>query len=198
MAVKTYEMDEEEFLTNQKLRATVAKIMANPEGKLLVQKAHKLVDPNAATPDLDARKPIDDALGVVSTQIAELKAQREADNAEREKRERLVELNGNIETGIAKLRKDGWTDDGIKGVREIMETKGILDPEIAAAYFEKQHPPAAPVIPQSMSAFDYLNQPAEGGDEFLKALINSRGDSNGALDKRIHETLSEARGNPRR
>jgi hypothetical protein len=51
--------------------------------------------------------------------------------------------------------------------------KGIIEPEIAAAYFEKQHPPAAPVMPNSMSAFDYLNQPAEGGDEFIYGARNN-------------------------
>ena len=71
----TIEIDESELGNLKKIQATIAKISTNPEGKRLLQKAHKLIDPNAVTPDLDADAEKEKLTGEMGTQVAELKAQ---------------------------------------------------------------------------------------------------------------------------
>jgi len=194
---KLVEVDEEAFLNNEKLRKTVATIMAHPKAKLLVQQAHKLVDPNASTPDLDAQTSLDEPIGALKQELAEMRKQAAEDKADRERQERINALKSTVEREIAELRSEGWQDEGLKAVQEVMDTKGIMSPKDAAAIVEKNHPPATPIIPSSFSAHDYLHQPAEGGDEFLKALLATRGESDGVLNKKVAETLAEARGQRR-
>ena len=86
----------------------------------------------------------------MSKTVADLRKEIADDKAEREKKIRLDALNGTVEGGLAKLRRAGWTDEGLTEVRKLMDEKGILDSEIAAAYYEKQHPPQTPATPSGV------------------------------------------------
>lgn len=191
------EIDEEEVRANQALRATVGAILSNPKAKLLVQQAQKLVNPNAVTPELDQQRVVAEPVDEIRKEIATLRKEREDEKAEREQREKLAALNGNIETGIAALKREGWTEEGIKGVRDLMDKHGILDVEIAAAAFEKKHPPAAPASPSGSGAWNFLEMEGDG-DADLKKLIETKGESNVLLDKMIRDSLNETRGASRR
>lgn len=189
------EVDEDELVRDRKLRAVVAKIYSNPKAKLLLQQAHKEVDPEAQTPDLDAQKPIDDAISGMKQELSNFIAETKKEKAEREDRERLESLNGRITSGLADLKRQGWTEQGIKGVQELMEKYGIVDPEIAASHYEKLHPPATPAMPGGTGAWNFLEMPAED-DVDLKKLIETKGESAPLLDKMVRETLAETRGQP--
>ena len=134
----TVEIDEAEFANLKRVRDTVAKIAAQPEGKKLMQKAHKLVDPNAVTPDLDEDEKKIAAQTEWQKKFEDLQSKIDAKDAEREKNEKLASLNSKMESGRRALRDAGWTKEGIEGVEKLMEDKGILDHEIAAAFIEKQ------------------------------------------------------------
>lgn len=192
------EVDEVEFLNNQKLKNTVANIMRHPKAKLLVEQAQKMVDPNAPTPNLDAQAPLDERFGAVSKEVDELKKQLAAEKDENTRKNQLAELNARVESGIKKLREQGWTDEGIKGVREIMEAKGLLDAEDAAAIFEKQHPPQTPIVPTAGSgSWDFIGSTETGSDESLKRLVASRGESEGVTDQMTRDILNDVRGQRR-
>lgn len=169
----TVEMDEVELQRLQKQDRTVHALMANPKAKRKIFEAYKEHDPNARIPELEmeaaARQPVE----ALEKTVTELRKEIADDKAEREKEARLNALNGTVENGMAKLRRAGWTDDGLTEVRKLMDERGILDPEIAAAYYEKQHPPQNPASPSGgVGGWDFT-APVED-DSYTKKLLSSK------------------------
>lgn len=193
---KLVEVDEEQLLRDKNLRAQVERIMANTDARLLVEQAAKIVDKDAKTPLLDQRKVVEEPVSKIEKKLDEFIAAQNKDREEREAKAKREEINTQVSAGIARLRAAGWTDDGIKGVEKIMEEKGILDADIAAAYFEKQHPPQAPVKSGGTGAWNFLDQ-APDGDADLKKLVENRGQSEGLIDKMAMDALAEIRGSRR-
>lgn len=191
------EVDEVELLNSRQLRDTVSKILNHPKAGPLVEEALKMVDPNAKTPRLDAVKIQNEPLEAMEKKFNDFVAETKKEKTEREDRERVAKLTANFEAGRTQLRQAKWTDDGIKKLEEFMEAKGIIDHEIAAAAFEKLHPPATPVMPGGTGAWNFLEMPSDG-DADLKKLIESKGENNSLLDKMAHDALNEVRGQPRR
>ena len=193
----TIEIDEGEFANLKRIRETVAKIAAVPEGKKLMQKAHKLVDPNAVTPDLDEDEKKIAAQTEWQKKFEDLQSKIDAKDAEREKNEKLASLNSKMESGRRALRDAGWTKEGIEGVEKLMEDKGILDHEIAAAFIEKQNPPQEVMSPRAFGGFNFVEQPKDE-DAFLKALLDSKGDDDNAVLRAAADAVSDLRGAARR
>lgn len=193
------EVDESEFAALKRVRDTVAKIANAPDAKKLLQKAHKLVDPNAVTPDLDADDAKEKDKSESQKQIDELKAQIAADKAEREKNETLARLNTKFEAGRAKLKNERrYTPQGIERVEKFMEERGIADHEIAADHLERQDgPPPEVMSPRAFGSFNFI-EPPKDDDTFVKALLESKGDDDGAVLKAAVEAVGDLRGNARR
>lgn len=191
------EVDENEFRHSQQLRQVLSKVLEHPKAGVLAEQALKMVDPNAATPRLDRMNQIQEPLSEAQKQINELKDQIAADKAEREKHEKLAAISAKVESGKSQLRREGWTEEGIKGVEKIMEDRGLLDPLDAAAIFEKQHPPAMPASPSGVGAWNFMDQVAEG-EQDLKKLIETRGESDLLADHMARTALAEVRGQSRR
>ncbi len=186
------EIDEEQVRRDAALRTTISNMLKNPRAKLLMEQAHKEVDPNASTPELDTLKLVHESTSAVREEIAELKAQRAADKQEREQAATIDAINKKVENGFAKLRQQGVTQAGIDGVRKLMDEEGILNPEIAWAHFERLNPPQAPVQ-QSTGGWDFLSMPQEGGED-LKRLVETKGENDRLVDKMAFEALKEIRG----
>lgn len=192
------EVDEEEVRKARSLRDTVAAIWNDPTTKLEFQKVVKKKFPGAVTPELDAAAVVESQTGGVTKEVEELKKQIAADKAEREQQDKLRSLETNYAAGFDKLRRNGWTEEGIEGVKKIMEEKGILDHDIAAAYFEKQHPPQDLISPNGRTgAWNFMDDVREDESD-LKKLIESKGENNALLDKMAREALTEVRGQSRR
>ena len=191
------EIEESEFKNLDRIRQTVAKIAAVPEGKKLMQKAHKLVDPNAVTPDLDEDEKKAAAQTEWQKKFEELQAKIDAKEAEREKNEKLASLNSKMESGRRALRDEGWTKEGIEGVEKLMEDKGILDHEIAAAFIQKQNPPQEVMSPRAFGGFNFVEQPKEE-DAFLKAMLDSKGEDDNAVLRAAVDAVGDMRGHGRR
>lgn len=194
---KKIEVDEEQLLFDTKLRNTVASMMKHPKAKLLVQEAHKMVDPEAITPDLDNAKIAQEPVKQLAEKFDAFVAETKKDKEEREKAEKLAKLNDNFENGRKMLKAQKWTEDGIKKLEEFMEQNGIINHEVAAAAFEKLHPPATPVVPSSTGSWNFLELQPDG-DADLKKLIESKGENSSLLDKMANDAISEVRGQPRR
>ena len=186
-----------EFAALKRVRDTVAKIANTPEAKKLMQKAHKLVDPNAVTPDLDADEAETKTKTEWQTKFQELEAKIAADKAEREKNDNLAALNSKFEAGRAALRDQRYTPEGIEAVEKFMNDRGIPDHLVAAAYLEKQNPPQEVMNPRAFGSFNFI-EPPKDDDTFLKALLNSKGDDDSAVLKAAVEAVGDLRGNARR
>ena len=193
----TIEIEEAEFKNLNRIRDTIAQIGAVPEGKRLLQKAHKLVDPKALTPELDE----DENTAKVTTEFEkkfnDLQAKIEADKAEREKNESLAALNAKFEAGRKALRDQRYTKEGIEAVEKFMDERGIPDHAIAAAYLEKQNPPQEIMSPRAFGSFNFI-EPPKDDDAFLKALLESKGDDDSAVLKAAVEAVGDLRGAGRR
>lgn len=191
------EVDEDEYRRDVKLRQTVATILANPKAKRVLQEAHKMADPAAITPELDADKALAEREGGIRKEFDDYRKEQADKEAKREQDDKMAALNARYEGGRAKLRGNKWTEDGIKAVEKIMEEQGILDHEIAAAYFEKQNPPQAPSMPGGTGAWNFLEMPTDT-DADLKRLVETKGENNVLLDKMAQSALAEIRGVSRR
>ena len=198
------EVDEVQLQQSHKLKQTVENWLKNPKAKRKILEAQKLVDPKADIPELDEPDPIEALRAESTKEIADLKKQIEEDKANRERDGRLAQLQTLKDNGIKILRTERrYLDDGIKSIEKIMEEKGILDPLDAAAIFERDHPPQAPVQQTGSGGWNFGELPASTDDadekyvdQLLKAGKN--GISDGALMQRVGNTINEVRGTARR
>ena len=186
------EVDEVELQKSKKLRDTVEKMLKNPKTRRSFLEAHKTVDPETPIPEIDSAAPVLEAVDATTKRIADLEKKIETDAAERERTAKLQSLESKRTDGIALLRRAGWTSEGIAGVEKIMEEQGILDPAIAAAYFEKQHPPQAPVKPSGSGGWNFAEAPAEE-NTYTKKLLETKGQVDGIVDREAHDALQEFR-----
>ena len=168
------ELDEVELQRLQKQDRTVQTLMSNPQAKKKIFEAYKVVQPDARIPELDIEEAAKAPVVELEKTVKALQTQIDTDKAEREKEAKLAALTGSVESGMAKLRRSGWTDDGLAEVRKLMDERGIIDPEIAAAFYEKQHPPQAPATPSGVGGWNFMEPPADE-DAYVKAITSSKG-----------------------
>lgn len=191
----TIEVDEAAFQSNQALAKRVQAMLAHPEARKKVLSAYKDIDPNAVIPEIDAKKPVEEAISQISEKfdkfVEEQKAERAKEREEAQRNEVALKFNA----GRAKLRDQyGVTEEGLKKVEELMASAGIIDHEIAYAAFSKLNPEPEPAPPSPNFGFRQIfGDQSKNPDEFLKAMHASRGGDEAALDKRIYEVLQETR-----
>ena len=193
------EVDEVELLRLRKQDQTVQHIWGNPKARRKIQEAVKEADPNMRIPELEIEEAAKAPVMALEKTVADLQKQIADDKAEREKNDKLNALNHSVETGFGKLRKSGWTDDGLVEVKKLMEERGIIDPEIAAAYYEKQHPPQVPATPSGVGAWNF-GEVADDTDAYSKALMASKNaaENDSLVMREAGKALQEIRGASRR
>jgi len=193
------EVDEVDLQRLRKQDQTVHALLANPKAKRKILEAYKDVVPDAKIPELEIEEAAKAPVMELQKQVSELQKKLDDDKAEREKEAKLSALTNSVESGIAKLRRDGWTDDGIAEVRKLMDERGIIDPEIAAAYYEKQHPPQAPATPSGVGGWNFM-EPAADEDAYVKAITASKSaaENDQLVMREAAKALQEFRGAQRR
>ena len=187
------EVDESQLQEFDRIKATLAKINANPEGKKLLQKAHKLIDPAAVTPELDDDEKKHQLKSELEKKIEALEASIQSDKEKRDNDANLAKLNSAFEAGRKALYDQRYTKEGVEAVEKFMTERGINDHLIAAAYLEKQNPPQEIMSPRAFGGFNFIEQPKEGEDKFLKALLESKGENDGAVLSAAVEAVGELR-----
>lgn len=192
------EIDEAEFLRLTKLNNFVHAGLQNPEAAKLIEKAAKMVDPNIKTPRLDQEAAIQTPMQKMQEDMAALRKKIDDDAAAAAQNQTLAALGKQREEGFRALRRAGWTDDGIAAVEKLMDDKGILDPEIAAAYHEKHHPPANVSMPGSTGGWNFMEAVADDSDADLKKLIETKGEDSMVVDHIARKALTEIRSQGRR
>lgn len=187
------EIDETDLVNYQQLAGAMQKMLANPEARRKLLEAQKKVNPDAVIPELDATKPLDEALSNIKKDVDETRKMLADDKADREKEKTLSALRSRWENGRLVARKSGYTAEGLESLEKFMEDKGIADHEIAMPAFEKLHPPEAPIA-DSGSNFDMLRAIPKSGDD-MKMLFE--GNDQEFLAKKIKETLTDIRSGSR-
>lgn len=190
---KVVEIDEAEFTRLSGLNNVAHAMLQNPEAAKLLEKAQKLINPNAKTPRLDQEAAANAPLTALQTELANLN-KKLAEKEEADARDRTLNaLKTQRDEGFRSLRSQGWTDEGIKGVEALMESKGILDPTDAAVLFEKAHPPMAPAMPGSGGAWNFSEAIHDDSDADLKKLIETKGEVDSVTDSIARKALHEVR-----
>jgi hypothetical protein len=192
----TVEVDELELQQNRNARALVEGLAKNPRTAKKLHELIKTVNPDAKIADPPA-DPYEQDLSDLRAELAEEKKARKEAEAKREQDDKFKSIETKQAQGFAELRRDKWTEDGIEKVKKVMEERGILDVEIAAAYIERQFPQQVPIQPNGNGAWDFTVLP-DDGDKDLKSLIETKGESSPLLDKMAREALADIRGTQRR
>ena len=191
------ELTEEEIRRLQTQDRTLHSLMGNPKAKKKILEAYKAANPDASIPELELEEAAKAPVMALEKDIAELKKQLADEKAENEKNTKLAQLSGSIEAGITKLRQAGWLDENIAELRKTMEERGILDVDIAAAYYEKQHPPQEVATPRGVGGWNFIDN-VQDNEADLKKLLETKGNSEVLADKMARDALNEFRGAQRR
>ena len=138
------EVEETDFQNSSAAKQLLDKFAANPKLRPKLLGLIKELNPDAAIPEIDAAAPLREELDAlrkeVSGTVGELKELLESGNRKRE-------VEDTIASERRKLRKSGWDDDGIQKIETLMQERGLVDYEAAAALVEKQMPKPAPMEP---------------------------------------------------
>lgn len=186
------EIDENEYKQLQQIRGIAAAMQKNPRAARLLEQAYKTVDPNARTPLADQDATVNAPFEALQKEISDLKAANAAKDEENERNRKLLSIQNSIDAGMTKLRRAGWQDEGLDGLRKFMEEKGVIDVEVAAAAFERLHPPAEIARPSGSGAWNFIESVGDGEAD-LKKLIETKGEYNPLVDKMAHEALQGVR-----
>ncbi len=185
------EIDETELVKLQNVAAVVNRMLANPESRRKILEAHKAVNPNAVVPELDAAKPLNDAIGAISAEVKEFKKAIEDKETARETAANKAAFEGKWLMGRKAALDTGYTEDGIKKLEEFMVEHGIADHKIAMPSFEREHPlPAA--VTSSNQGFDAFQAIANTNEE-MKRLMETQGQDPSAVRNLISKTLTDVR-----
>lgn len=192
------QVEETELLQSRQIAEALTKIAAKPEARRKMLEARKLAEPNVAIPELDAAAPVNEALAEIRKELAEERAALKKQREEEAEQRKIAEFRDRWNGQKSQLRSSGWTDDGIAEVEKHAQERGIADLEIAAAHYEKLHPPAEPVTPNGSGSWGFFGEQQAEDDTFVKSMVESRGLDEGALNKEIGLAIREARGTTRR
>lgn len=187
------EIDEAEYNRMKGVADLAARIHANPKGRVLLEQAHQTVNPKAPTPAIEEERRFAEPLNDVQKQIAELTSLVTKKFSDDETNAKLGALARQQDEGFDRLRREEhYTDAGIEAVRKIMSEKGILDPEVAAAYHARINPPSL-ATPTGSNSFNLVEAFNDDSDKALKELMDSHGNSESALNKLVAESLNDFR-----
>src|SRR5258707_14540505 len=190
------EIDEAEFNRLRALQSVASKIVANPAARKQLEAAHKLVDPNAATPTIDAENNQLAPVKELETKLNERIAAFEKLQDDEKKQRTLDALALKQTEGLAKLRRAGYTDEGVAAIQKLMEDKGLFDVDDAVAIFERNNPPQAPVTPGGIGSWGFTDMSGES-DKSIQDLISSKGENEQVADRMARDALNEFRGQRR-
>jgi len=195
---KLVEVDENEWNQHQALMNIARKVVANPKARALLETAHKMVEPTAATPTVDQQTALSQPLGEMQKKFDDELA---AIKKERDEEKLARSLNQTAEMqnkAFSDLRSGGYTDQGIEAIKKIMEEKALLDPMDAAAIFDKRNPPQTIATPGGSGAYNFVEEALSDTNNDIKKLIETRGENDHLLMKMAGEALGELRGQPGR
>jgi len=186
------EIDESQLGAYQRVTEELNRLLNNPKTRRMVLQAKKTLDPDAMIPELDASEPLREEQNALAQKLDAIQQRLDEAEEKRAERERMAELSKTWEGGRSKLRNGGYTDEGIAEVEKFMEEKGVADHEVAAAAFERLHPPVEPVRSVGGNRFDLFSADDRSSDQ-MKALLSNPDDPM-ALDSIINDTLRQVRG----
>lgn len=150
------EIDDNELQTLRNAARFIAEMEKKPDGRKTIQKFAKLMNPEVRTEEDVANEHLEPVL----KELKDLKEFKES-------------LTKNIETYNDDQKWNdvkgqyGYTEEGVKSLKEFADKNGIKNPKHAAAVWEKENPPA-PATPSFLgSVFTHSEMTGENKKEEL-------------------------------
>jgi len=191
------EIDEAEYVAQRQLATLFNTMLQHPDARKLVQKATKIVNPQAAIPEIDAKEEVMTEVEKVRADLLALREERDTEKAQREADKKTADFADSWGKQKNKLLRGGYTDEGVTAVEKLAEERGIPDLEAAAALFEKLNPPPDPAQPRGSGNWDLFEGAQDTDDDERKRLL-ANPDDTGALGGLINKALADVRGSNRR
>lgn len=113
----------------------------DPAAKAHLERAIKVVKPDVQTDEDKATQIVQPILDRMEKELAarDERIEKLVNSAsEQEQTRQIAEIDG----AFTRLASQGYTDDGIAKIKQLMVDRKIADPEAAAALFDRQNPPA--------------------------------------------------------
>lgn len=146
----------------------------NPKHRAALLQMMKDANPEMAIPEIDAAKPVLDKVDALAKDFADYRKANEDEKTERDKKARESRAGSEVEQGRIKLRKAGYTPEGVEKIEKLMGERGLIDYEAAAALFDRQTPPDMPVLPTNFGrAMPMIDDTAP--DDLKKAVSFPKG-----------------------
>jgi hypothetical protein len=184
MARNTVEIDEAEFAANRNLASLVQEMQGNPAARKLLEQAVKTVRPNARSPITEYQNETEER---VMARVEARLAERDGKQADED---RQAQFRRQWEAQKAALREQGHSEETIAKIEAHAAAEGIPVLRAAALDYLKQNPPTS----SGTGRWNFFEQPAEGGDEYVKSLLANKGDDGGSVDSQVQRALDGARG----
>lgn len=158
------ELDESEVLALRNSKAVLDRLGSNSKTRQRLLSLVKEISPDTAIPEIDAARPVLDVVSKVSERLDAMAKKMDERDADESKTKSAREIESMVEKGRAKLRTAGYQDDGIEAIEKLMQDRGLIDYDAAAALFEKQQPKDNMVQPSDYSKSWDFGTPADGDD----------------------------------
>lgn len=183
------EIEESQLAQYGVLQDFVTKGLAHTEARKLIKKAERLIYPDRAVPEEDAKAEVLSEIDKLRQEWAEDRAAREKADTERKEAEGKDTLARQWRDGQRKAREAGYTDEGLAELEKFMEARGVFDHDLAIPAFERLHPPPEPTTVGSGQSWSFFEQPKDAPD--MQALLEGRDEE--FLGKTIPSVLKEIR-----
>jgi cytochrome P450 len=192
------EIEEADLKANQTLANTIQAMLRHPEARKRVLEAQKIIQPNAVIPEIDAAKPVTDAIEAMRKEMAEERAARQKEKEEELTARRVNDFKSSWERAKDTVRGlyTDLNEDGISAIEKMAEERGIADFEAAAALWRRDHPPATPQAPGG-SGWAFFEDPQDNVKEFMEKQMASKGEDESGLARQVNSVLADIRGTKR-
>jgi hypothetical protein len=136
------------YPTAENFQKVFGKILESPD-RLEALKLVKKHFPDVALPEIDtaeaASRPLLDKIAALEARYDEDR-KREQEEREKEKQEAQERrVKNTITSAHKRLREEGWDEDGIARIEDLMRERGIGDYDVASAYVRSQMPAPSPI-----------------------------------------------------
>lgn len=188
------EIDETELATLRRAAALLGQLNNSPKSRTHLERAVKEHYPDVQTEEEQIQRYAQPHVDKLQSRIDSLESSiRERQEAEEKARKEAAEkaADDNLRVQFQHLKKNGFTEEGIGKVVEIMVNENIPSVDAAVALFEKRNPKPVEVAsawePQTWKIADDESAGPKAADWFK--------DQDGTSDRVIADTLRDIRSN---
>jgi len=184
------EVDEADYNVKSSAKALFDRIGNNPKTRAGLHALIKEVDPSVVIPEYEAKQAALSETESLRKEIDGLKKGMSEKEEAAQQKELEKKFESIVRDGRSKLRKLGYTDEGIEAVEKLMEAEGLANYDHAEAVYAKKNPAKEEMVaPVNFSKAWDIAKPAES-DADHKLLMS---DPDAFSRKMVNEVLNEFR-----